>query len=51
LIALADVSAEFGVVMRIDLRLARAARGSDPDGAQLEAAIRERNCCAYGPRQ
>jgi Cu(I)/Ag(I) efflux system membrane protein CusA/SilA len=40
-IALAGVSAEFGVVMLIYLRQALAARGADPDGAQVEEAIRE----------
>jgi Cu(I)/Ag(I) efflux system membrane protein CusA/SilA len=40
-IALAGVSAEFGVVMLIYLRQALAARGGDPDGSQVEEAIRE----------
>ncbi len=40
-IALAGVSAEFGVVMLIYLRQALAARGADPDGSQVEEAIRE----------
>jgi Cu(I)/Ag(I) efflux system membrane protein CusA/SilA len=40
-IALAGVSAEFGVVMLIYLRQALAARGVEPDGAQVEDAIRE----------
>lgn len=40
-IALAGVSAEFGVVMLIYLRQALAARGADPDSVQIEDAIRE----------
>ena len=40
-IALAGVSAEFGVVMLIYLRQALGARGGDPDGSQVEEAIRE----------
>ncbi len=40
-IALAGVSAEFGVVMLIYLRQALATRDADPDDQQVEAAIRE----------
>ncbi|SCW89013.1 Cu(I)/Ag(I) efflux system membrane protein CusA/SilA [Sphingobium faniae] len=40
-IALAGVSAEFGVVMLIYLKHALAERGPDPDAAQVEAAVRE----------
>ena len=40
-IALAGVSAEFGVVMLIYLRQALATRGADPDESQVEDAIRE----------
>jgi Cu(I)/Ag(I) efflux system membrane protein CusA/SilA len=40
-IALAGVSAEFGVVMLIYLRQALAVRGADPDDVQVEDAIRE----------
>ena len=40
-IALAGVSAEFGVVMLIYLRQALAARGADADELQVEDAIRE----------
>ena len=40
-IALAGVSAEFGVVMLIYLKHALAERGSDPDDAELTAAVRE----------
>ncbi len=40
-IALAGVSAEFGVVMLIYLKHALAERGEHPDAAQTEAAIRE----------
>jgi Cu(I)/Ag(I) efflux system membrane protein CusA/SilA len=40
-IALAGVSAEFGVVMLIYLRQALAARGADPDGSHVKDAIRE----------
>ena len=40
-IALAGVSAEFGVVMLIYLKHALAARGPQPDDAAIEAAVRE----------
>ena len=40
-IALAGVSAEFGVVMLIYLKHALADRGPHPDGAAIEAAVRE----------
>ncbi|MGE0774971.1 MAG: efflux RND transporter permease subunit, partial [Sphingomonadaceae bacterium] len=40
-IALAGVSAEFGVVMLIYLKHALAELGPDPDTAQVEAAVRE----------
>jgi Cu(I)/Ag(I) efflux system membrane protein CusA/SilA len=40
-IALAGVSAEFGVVMLIYLKHALAERGDDPDIGQVEAAVRE----------
>ncbi|MDO9223353.1 MAG: efflux RND transporter permease subunit [Caulobacter sp.] len=40
-IALAGVSAEFGVVMLIYLKHALAERGEDPDARQVEAAVRE----------
>ncbi|MBN8528093.1 MAG: efflux RND transporter permease subunit [Caulobacterales bacterium] len=40
-IALAGVSAEFGVVMLIYLRHALADRGADPSPDQVEAAVRE----------
>jgi Cu(I)/Ag(I) efflux system membrane protein CusA/SilA len=40
-IALAGVSAEFGVVMLIYLKNALEERGADPDAAQIEAAVRE----------
>ncbi len=40
-IALAGVSAEFGVVMLIYLRNALAERGSDPAASEIEAAVRE----------
>ena len=40
-IALAGVSAEFGVVMLIYLKHALAERGSDPDEAEVTAAVRE----------
>ena len=40
-IALAGVAAEFGVVMLIYLKHALAERGSAPDGAAVEAAVRE----------
>ncbi|MDO7844273.1 efflux RND transporter permease subunit [Sphingomonas immobilis] len=40
-IALAGVSAEFGVVMLIYLKNALEERGDDPDADQLEAAVRE----------
>ncbi|CAN5283730.1 CusA/CzcA family heavy metal efflux RND transporter [soil metagenome] len=40
-IALAGVSAEFGVVMLIYLKQALAARGAEPSAAQTEEAIRE----------
>jgi Cu(I)/Ag(I) efflux system membrane protein CusA/SilA len=40
-IALAGVSAEFGVVMLIYLKQALAERGPDPSQAQIEAAVRE----------
>jgi Cu(I)/Ag(I) efflux system membrane protein CusA/SilA len=40
-IALAGVSAEFGVVMLIYLKHALAERGSDPSDADLTAAVRE----------
>jgi Cu(I)/Ag(I) efflux system membrane protein CusA/SilA len=40
-IALAGVSAEFGVVMLIYLKQALAARGPDPSGTDIEQAIRE----------
>jgi Cu(I)/Ag(I) efflux system membrane protein CusA/SilA len=40
-IALAGVSAEFGVVMLIYLKQALAARGADPAAAEVEVAIRE----------
>src|SRR3546814_3422760 len=40
-IALAGVSAEFGVVMLIYLKNALEERGDDPDVAQVEAAVRE----------
>ena len=40
-IALAGVSAEFGVVMLIYLKHALAERGSEPDNAAIEAAVRE----------
>jgi Cu(I)/Ag(I) efflux system membrane protein CusA/SilA len=40
-IALAGVSAEFGVVMLIYLKHALAERGSEPDNATIEAAVRE----------
>ncbi|MDH7971565.1 efflux RND transporter permease subunit [Sphingomonas sp. AR_OL41] len=40
-IALAGVSAEFGVVMLIYLKQALAARGPEPSAAQAEEAIRE----------
>ncbi len=40
-IALAGVSAEFGVVMLIYLKQALNARGPDPSGAEVEAAVRE----------
>jgi Cu(I)/Ag(I) efflux system membrane protein CusA/SilA len=40
-IALAGVSAEFGVVMLIYLKNALDERGADPDAAQVEAAVRE----------
>ncbi len=40
-IALAGLSAEFGVVMLIYLKQALKARGDDPDPAAVEAAVRE----------
>jgi Cu(I)/Ag(I) efflux system membrane protein CusA/SilA len=40
-IALAGVSAEFGVVMLIYLKNALEERDADPDAAQVEAAVRE----------
>ena len=40
-IALAGVSAEFGVVMLIYLKQALAERGVDPDDASMDAAVRE----------
>ncbi|WBX85195.1 efflux RND transporter permease subunit [Sphingosinicella microcystinivorans] len=40
-IALAGVSAEFGVVMLIYLKNALDERGTDPDAAEVEAAVRE----------
>jgi Cu(I)/Ag(I) efflux system membrane protein CusA/SilA len=40
-IALAGVSAEFGVVMLIYLKDALAERGEDPTDAQVEAAVRD----------
>ena len=40
-IALAGVSAEFGVVMLIYLKQALAERGADPDDASINAAVRE----------
>jgi copper/silver efflux system protein len=40
-IALAGVSAEFGVVMLIYLKHALDARGPDPDGAAIAGAVRE----------
>jgi Cu(I)/Ag(I) efflux system membrane protein CusA/SilA len=40
-IALAGVSAEFGVVMLIYLKHALAARGADPGRGEVEAAVRE----------
>ena len=40
-IALAGVSAEFGVVMLIYLKHALAERGLEPDSAAVEAAVRE----------
>ena len=40
-IALAGVSAEFGVVMLIYLKNALEERGADPDAGQVEAAVRE----------
>jgi Cu(I)/Ag(I) efflux system membrane protein CusA/SilA len=40
-IALAGVSAEFGVVMLIYLKQALVQRGSDPTGEQVEAAVRD----------
>ena len=40
-IALAGVSAEFGVVMLIYLKQALAERGNDPDDASIDAAVRE----------
>ncbi|MEO6092816.1 MAG: efflux RND transporter permease subunit [Novosphingobium sp.] len=40
-IALAGVSAEFGVVMLIYLKNALEERGIDPDAAQVDAAVRE----------
>ena len=40
-IALAGVSAEFGVVMLIYLKHAYEDRGPDPDAAQVETAVRE----------
>jgi Cu(I)/Ag(I) efflux system membrane protein CusA/SilA len=40
-IALAGVSAEFGVVMLIYLKDALADRGEDPTDAEVEAAVRE----------
>src|SRR3546814_17019359 len=40
-IALAGVSAEFGVVMLIYLKHALAELGPDPDTAQVEAAVRD----------
>lgn len=40
-IALAGLSAEFGVVMLIYLKHALADRGPDPDPAQVEVAVRE----------
>jgi Cu(I)/Ag(I) efflux system membrane protein CusA/SilA len=40
-IALAGVSAEFGVVMLIYLKNALEERGVDPDAGQVEAAVRE----------
>jgi Cu(I)/Ag(I) efflux system membrane protein CusA/SilA len=40
-IALAGVSAEFGVVMLIYLRIALLARGDAPDASTVEAAVRE----------
>jgi len=40
-IALAGVSAEFGVVMLIYLKHALEERGDDPDAGQVEAAVRE----------
>jgi Cu(I)/Ag(I) efflux system membrane protein CusA/SilA len=40
-IALAGVSAEFGVVMLIYLKNALAERGAHPDAAEVEAAVRE----------
>ena len=41
LIALAGVSAEFGVVMLIYLKHALADRGEDPSPGEVEAAVRE----------
>jgi len=41
IIALAGVSAEFGVVMLIYLKHALAERGPTPDTAAVEAAVRE----------
>ena len=40
-IALAGVSAEFGVVMLIYLKAALKQRGDDPDAAEVSAAVRE----------
>jgi Cu(I)/Ag(I) efflux system membrane protein CusA/SilA len=40
-IALAGVSAEFGVVMLIYLKNALGERGTEPDAGQVEAAVRE----------
>ncbi|AOH87119.1 cation transporter (plasmid) [Sphingomonas panacis] len=40
-IALAGVSAEFGVVMLIYLKHALEERGADPDAGEIEAAVRE----------
>src|SRR3546814_3276150 len=50
-IALAGVSAEFGVVMLIYLKHALAELGPAPDTAQVEAAVRDGRPCAFVPRR
>lgn len=50
-IALAGVSAEFGVIMLIYLKAALERRGEDPDAEEVPPPSVKGHCCASGPRQ